>query len=222
MGLIVDGIIILVFALLAFVGYKRGLMKCLLRLCTAVLAIIIAIVLYKPFYNFVIDNTLIDDNIQYSIEKTINKNASDKENEKIEVKENSEMPGPIVEYVNKNLRETAEKEKSKAVTEVSKKAAKLIVMIGCIIIIYIIAKVLLRIITVIFDIFAKLPVIKQFNEIGGLLYGILEAFFLVVIALTLISVVTPLVGNYTITNMIEQSYLGKLFYNTNIILNIIF
>lgn len=220
MGLIVDGIIILIFALCAFIGYKRGLTKCLLRLCTAILAIIIAVVLYKPFYNFVIDNTLIDDNIQYSIEKMINKNST--EDEAAEVKENSGMPGPIVKYVNKNLKETAEKEKTKAITEVSKSAAQLIVMIGCIIIIYIIAKILLRIITVIFDIFTKLPVIKQFNEIGGLLYGIIEAFFLVVVAFTLISVITPLVGNYAVTGMIEQSYIGKLFYNTNIILNIIF
>lgn len=220
MGLIVDGIIILIFALCAFIGYKRGLTKCLLRLCTAILAIIIAVVLYKPFYNFVIDSTLIDDNIQYSIEKMINKNST--EDEAAEVKENSGMPGPIVKYVNKNLKETAEKEKTKAITEVSKRAAQLIVMIGCIIIIYIIAKILLRIITVVFDIFTKLPVIKQFNEIGGLLYGIIEAFFLVVVAFTLISVITPLVGNYAVTGMIEQSYIGKLFYNTNIILNIIF
>lgn len=220
MGLIVDGIIILIFALCAFIGYKRGLTKCLLRLCTAILAIIIAVVLYKPFYNFVIDSTLIDDNIQYSIEKMINKNST--EDEAAEVKENSGMPGPIVKYVNKNLKETAEKEKTKAITEVSKSAAQLIVMIGCIIIIYIIAKILLRIITVVFDIFTKLPVIKQFNEIGGLLYGIIEAFFLVVVAFTLISVITPLVGNYAVTGMIEQSYIGKLFYNTNIILNIIF
>ena len=220
MGLIVDWIIILIFALCAFIGYKRGLTKCLLRLCTAILAIIIAVVLYKPFYNFVIDSTLIDDNIQYSIEKMINKNST--EDEAAEVKENSGMPGPIVKYVNKNLKETAEKEKTKAITEVSKSAAQLIVMIGCIIIIYIIAKILLRIITVVFDIFTKLPVIKQFNEIGGLLYGIIEAFFLVVVAFTLISVITPLVGNYAVTGMIEQSYIGKLFYNTNIILNIIF
>ena len=158
-----------------------------------------------------LDGEVIDDSNPFS-----------EEDEAAEVKENSGMPGPIVKYVNKNLKETAEKEKTKAITEVSKSAAQLIVMIGCIIIIYIIAKILLRIITVVFDIFTKLPVIKQFNEIGGLLYGIIEAFFLVVVAFTLISVITPLVGNYAVTGMIEQSYIGKLFYNTNIILNIIF
>lgn len=220
MSLIVDGIIVLLFVLFAFVGYKRGLTKCLLRLCTTVLAIIIAVVLYKPFLNFVVENTLIDDNIQYSIEKMINKNSSDKE--EAEVKENSGMPGPIVKYVNKSLKESAEKEKQKAITEVSKSAAKLIVMIGCMLIIYIIAKILLRIITVIFDIVTKIPVIKQFNEIGGLFYGLIEAFAIIIIALTLISVITPLVGNYTVTNLIEESHIGKMFYNTNILLNIIF
>lgn len=220
MWLAVDGIIVLTFALCAFIGYKRGLVKSLLKLCTSIIAIIVAIVLYKPFYGFVIDNTLVDDNIQYSIEKIVKNNNTN--SEEPEVEENSGMPSPIVKYVNKNLKKAAEKQKEEAITEVSKNAARLIVMLGCIIIIYIIVKILLRIITIIFDIFTKLPVIKQFNEIGGLLYGLLEAIAIIYIALTLISVATPLIGDYTITNLIEQSYLGKLFYNTNILLNLIF
>ena len=220
MGLIVDVVIVVIFGLCIFSGYKNGLAKSLLKLATSVLAIIVALVLYKPFVSFVINNTLIDDNIQFSIEKIITQ--SDDENDENVVNEDSSMPEPIVKYLNSNLKKSVSAQKDKAITEVSKNAADLIVKIACIIIIYIIAKILLKIITVIFDIFTKLPVIKQFNELGGIIYGILEAFVIVLLVITLISIITPLVGNYALVNMIEQSYIGKILYNTNIFFNLVF
>ena len=220
MGLVVDFIIILIFAACVFNGYKKGLAKCLLKLLTSVLAIIVAIVLYKPIMNFVVDNTTIDDNIELSIEKTINQNK-DENNSEI-INEDSGLPDPVVKYVNTNLKESVDTQKDKAVKEVSSNAAKLIVAVGCIIIVYIISKILLRLATIILDVFAKLPVLKQFNELGGIIYGILEGLVVILIILTLISVITPLIGNYTISNLIEQSYIGKMLYNTNIFLNLIF
>lgn len=220
MGLVVDGVIVLIFGACIFNGYKKGLAKSLLKLLTSILALIVAVALYKPFETFVIENTLIDDNIQYSIEKVINQKENDES--QATVSEDSSMPAPIVNYLNTNLKETVNTQKEKAITEVAKNAARLIVMVGCIIIIYIISKVLLRIITVLFDIFSRLPVIKQFNEIGGILYGIVEAFFVILLVLTLISVITPLLGNNVIVDMIEQSYIGKMLYDSNIFLNLIF
>ncbi|MBQ3674628.1 MAG: CvpA family protein, partial [Campylobacter sp.] len=138
MGLVVDFIIILIFAACVFNGYKKGLAKCLLKLLTSVLAIIVAIVLYKPIMNFVVDNTTIDDNIELSIEKTINQNK-DENNSEI-INEDSGLPDPVVKYVNTNLKESVDTQKDKAVKEVSSNAAKLIVAVGCIIIVYIISK----------------------------------------------------------------------------------
>lgn len=214
MGLVIDGIVLLIIGACIFNGYKKGLAKSLLKLLTSILAIIIAIVLYKPFQSFVINNTLIDDNIQYSIEKVIKKDGE----EKAEVKEDNNMPKPIVKYVNDNLQSTADT----AVSEVAKNTARLIVTIICIVAIFIIAKIILGIITILFDIFSKIPVIKQFNELGGLLFGVLEGVFVVLIILTIISVTNPLIGDTMVVSWIEHSFITKMLYNSNIILNIIF
>ncbi len=220
MGIVVDLIIILILGLCIFNGYKKGLAKSLLKLLTSLIAIIIAIVLYKPFVNFVIERTTIDDNIKFSLEKIINQNT-DHENEDL-VNEESGIPKPIANYLNNNIKQSAETQKEAAISESSKAAAELIINAACVVIIYIIAKILLKIITLFIDIFASLPVIKQFNELGGIIYGIIEGIVILLIIVTLISVITPLIGNYEIPNMILDSHIGKFLYNNNIFLNLIF
>ena len=215
MGIIVDLIIILIFALCVFMGYKRGLAKSLLKAVAAVLAIIIAIIAYKPFVNFIIEKTTIDENIAYSLERTFNENKSD--DNKV-ISEKSGIPKPIAEYLNNNI----DTKKDEAILEVSKSASILIIDVAAIIIVYIIAKILLKIIIIFTDIFAKLPVIKQCNKLGGIVYGILEAIVIILIILTIISVITPLIGDYNLSNNIIQSHIGKIFYDNNIFLNLIF
>lgn len=219
MGLIVDGAILLILGLCIYRGYKNGLAQSLLKIITSILAIIVAIVLYKPFVNFVIDNTLVDDNIQYSVEKIINQSDAA---ETKEIKDDGSVPKPIVKYLNSNIKNSVDESKEAVATSVAKSAARLIVMVGCIVVIFIIAKILLQIIAVLFDLFSKLPVIKQFNEIGGIIFGILQALLIVLIILSLVSVITPLVGNNTIVEMVSKSHIGKWLYDSNILLNLIF
>ena len=220
MGILIDLIIILILGLCIFSGYKRGLAQCLFKLCTSILAIIIAIVLYKPFVNFVVQSTTIDDNIQMSFEKIINQNTENQETNV--VSQDSGIPEPIAEFLNKNVGDTINENKQTAVTNVSRSAAILIVNVVGIIIIFILAKILLKIFAVFIDIASKLPIIKQCNEIGGLIYGFIEGVIIIFLILTIISVITPLIGNYTISELVLSSTLGKMMYNNNIFLNLIF
>ena len=223
MGIIVDLIIVLIICLCAFLGYKKGLAKCLLQICTTVLALIIAFVLYKPFVNFMINNTTIDDNIQLSLERAMGSNTEQNASEGTQlVKEDSGIPKPIVEYLNNNVKGAIEDNKSNIISSTARNATILIVDVVGLIVIYIIAKLLLRIITVLTDIVTKLPLIKQCNEVGGTIYGLIQGVFIVLIVLTLISVITPLTGNYYLANLILESHLGNFLYNNNIFLNIIF
>lgn len=220
MGIVIDLAIILILGLCIFNGYRRGLARCLLKICTTILAIIIAIVLYKPFVSFIVENTTIDENIQMSLEKVINENTQN-EGDQI-ISEDSGIPKPIVEFLNENVGDTIDENKGTAVSNVSRSAAILIVNIAGIIVIYILAKILLKILTVFIDIAAKLPVIKEFNKVGGLIYGILEGIIIIFLILTIISVLTPLAGNYILSDAILSSTIGKLLYNNNIFLNLIF
>ena len=211
MGIIVDLIIILIISACVYGGYRHGLARCLLKFLTSILAIIIALFLYKPFVNFIINNTTIDDHIALSFEKVMNNNSGN--NDKI-VSDDSGLPKPIENYMNKNIKETVDEKKEAAISEVSKNAAILIIDIA--------GKIILKILTIFTDIISKLPIIKQCNKLGGIIYGILEAFVILLIICTIISIITPLIGDYTISNIILKSFIGKILYNNNIFLNLIF
>ena len=225
MGIVVDLIIILIIGLCTFIGYKKGLAKCILKLITTLIAIFVALMLYRPFVDFVVQSTIIDENIQLSLEKVMNtglENSQDQnENENL-VKEDSGIPKPIAEYLNNNFKSTVNEKKQEAVTTVARSATILIVNIACFIAIFIIVKILLQILTILIDVVSKLPVIKQFNEVGGLVYGVIQGVFIILIIMTAISIVTPLTGAYEVANIVLESHIGAFFYNNNIFLNIIF
>ncbi len=238
MGIVVDLIIVLIVGLCVFIGYKKGLTKCLLKLLTAFIAIIVAVVFYKSLADFVVQSTTIDENIQLSLEKVINTSKeesqeasneeetdstqTDNKEEKILISEDSGIPKPIINYLNNNVNQSVQSKKEEAISTVSRSATIIIVNIACFIIIYILTKIVLKIFVVLTDIVTRLPLIKQFNEIGGLLYGLIEGVFIIFIVMTVISVITPLTGAYEIANTILESHIGSFFYNNNIILNIIF
>lgn len=224
MGIIVDLVIVLIIGLCIFTGYKKGLAKCLLKLVTTIIALFIAVALFRPFTDFVVKNTIIDENIQLSLEKVMNNGIEERkdENDTNLVKEDSGVPKPIAEYLNNNFKNSVNQTREDAVISVARGAALLIVNIACFILIYIIVKIVLKILSILIDIVSKLPVIRQFNEVGGLIYGLIQGVFIILLVMTAVAIFTPLTGAYEVANIINQSHVGAFFYNNNIILNIIF
>ena len=68
---------------------------------------------------------------------------------------------------------------------------------------------------------AKLPIIKQFNEMGGLLYGVLRGLLIIYVAMLIIGVVGQINPENTVHQNLNSSYIGKMMYNNNI-LNVFF
>ena len=64
MWVIFDLLIIGIIGLCTFIGYKQGLVKAIIKILSFVIAIVIALILYKPVSNIIIKNTSIDDNIK--------------------------------------------------------------------------------------------------------------------------------------------------------------
>ena len=224
MGIVVDLLILLIIGLCIFNGYRKGLARCILKLVTTIIALFIAIALFRPFVNFVVNNTIIDENIQLSLEKVMNNAIEENkdENNTDLVKEDSGVPKPIADYLNNNLKSSANQTKEEAVVSVARGAAILIVDIACFILIYIMVKIVLKILTILIDIVSKLPIIKQFNEVGGLIFGFIEGVFIILLVMTAVAIFTPLTGAYEVATIILQSNLGAFFYNNNIFLNMIF
>ena len=204
-GLIADIIIVAIIALSAFIGYKQGLVKVAIKIASFFIAIIIALILYKPVSNIIINNTQIDDNIQNSIIEKITPEGLTKEDK---VTSEVNLTTKIVDTTNNSIENIA--------NQFTVKLIEIVVLL----LIYIIAKIILKFITALADLIAKLPILKQFNETGGLIYGLIKGTVIVFIVLGILLLCEPLIGT-TVSDILQTSIIAKIIYNNNILINII-
>lgn len=203
MGIVVDVIIIAVILLSTFLAYKKGLVALAIQLCAFVIAIVVTAILYQPISNLVINVTNIDETIESAIYEKANDIMQENES-------NNEMTNQITETV-----------KNEMLPETARTIAVNIVTGGVIIILLIAINIALRLIKGIANQIAKLPIIKQFNEMGGILYGLLRGLLIVYVVLLILGIPGQIQPDNVVNKSIEQSYLGKVMYQNNI-LNVFF
>lgn len=189
MGIVLDLIIVLLLVINIIIGYKKGLVEVVFNICAFIIALVVALILYKPVSNIVIKNT----NIYGKIRETI-------------VNNNNEEEQSIVKDVQN-------KTKEQLADVISIKAVNIIVAI----VLFIITRIAVILLKTVLEGIAELPIIKQFNQIGGIGYGILKGFLLIYILVTLLFFVNAIVGNNKVSAVVEESFITKVLYENNII-----
>lgn len=219
MGIIIDLISIGIIALSTFLGYKKGLIGVAFKILSFIIAIVITLVLYRPITSYIVNNT----NIAMSIENTIVEKLGTVEvkDGKIE-KENIDLPNVIVNYINEQITNTVNNTKDTVVKTVAKEltiqSINLIVMVA----IFIITRILLLFAKAVLEAVSELPIIKQFNEAGGIIYGVIRGILLIYIILAIISLILPMLNKAEILNLINGTIITKILYNNNLILMLFF
>lgn len=213
MGIVVDLIIVAVILLFIFLGYKKGLTGSLIKLLSFVIAIVLAVILYKPVGNVVIENTTIDDNIRTSLNETfgVQENKQEEKNEE-------NVPSSIMNNINKEIENATDEVKTNVIDETT----KTVVYVGSAIVIFLAVKVVLLIVSLFTSQITKLPIIRQVDKIGGLAYGAIEGVVIVYAILAVISLTSVIWANNAVVMAIGKSTLGEMLYNNNIILNLLF
>lgn len=214
MFIVVDLVIVAIILLCVLMGYKRGLTGCLVKLLAFFIALAVAVILFKPVSAIIINNTQIDEKIQTSIVEVFESEDSESE----EDQNNS----PIMKYVSDEIESATEEKKKEIVNNVAQDTSVKIVNILAFILLYILARILLIFVKFIANIITKLPIIKQCDKIGGVLYGVLQGLLTVFILLALITFISTIVNQYALLEMINKSYIGSILYNNNILLKVIF
>ncbi len=219
MQFIIDLIVIGIIFLSTFLGYRKGLIGVAFKIASFIIAIIITLILFKPISNYIINNT----EFAQTIENTIVQKLSTAEIENGQIKqENSNLPEVIVNYINVGLQDTVNEAKDSIVKIVARNLAETIIDIIVIIGLFIITRLLLLFAKAILEAISEIPIIKQFNKAGGILYGILRGLLLIYLTLAIISLILPMLDKTSILNIINNSILTKILYNNNIILMIFF
>ncbi len=197
MGILFDLGILLIIFISTIIGYKVGFIKVAFRLLSFILALVIALVLYKPISNLIIDHS----SIPHKIETQISSRLSSEDK--------SSTDNIVSNYYN-NV-------KNYSTNVMAHNISITIVNISSVLFVFIITRFLLFFLKFSTDLIAKLPLIKQFNHIGGFIYGIIAGFFIVYFIFTVITLLAPLIDLSKILNLINSSIIGNIMYNNNII-----
>jgi len=193
----IDLIIILIILIFMLIGSLRGFISTVIGLVEYVLSIFLAYKLSPIFAKFMIEKWAVDEKISSAIYSFIPKMAERVLENSDEYKDVMTMSGQDIESISETLANT---ELPFIDTIVDK-----IIQIFAIIILFIVFKFIFRLASFILNRIAKLPVLKEFNKIGGMVVGFIEG---VVVSL-LIIVITSLLPNENLQNDLANSFLGN-------------
>lgn len=200
MSIIVDLIIIAIILLSTFLAYRKGLITLAIQLVAVVIAVVLTLILYKPASNLIINVTSIDETIQNAILEEANDIMTNEE----------EGANQIVETIQNNM-----------LPETARTISINIIEGAVILILYVIIRIALKFVTALANLVSKLPILNQFNKLGGVIYGILRGLLIVYIILLLVNLSGEIEPQNVVYTSIQDSYIGKMM-NENNILDILF
>lgn len=215
MGIFIDCLIIAVMALCIFIGYKKGLIKVAISFVTIIASIIIAILLYKPVANIIIDYTQLDEKISDGIYEKI------KEIDFDNIKEEDKEKNQILKISEKYIKEALEKSKENTAQYVSDSLTRTLIEVIAFVGLMILLRIILLILNLLSDIIGNVPIIKQFNKSGGIIYGIIEGLFIINLSFAILYILNSSLQNTKIEQAIDESKIGKIVYENNAITTVI-
>lgn len=215
LSIIIDISIVAIIALCILLGYKRGLIGVAFRLLSFVAGIIIAFLLVNPISGYIIENTELDESIEQALIQNVTK-------EEEKQQENQTKPQDLQQEVDHFIEQTADNAKKEIINATAPEFASAIIHGGVFIALFLFTKIGFFFARALGELIGKIPVIKQFNKLGGTIYGILEGFLVVYLILAILTLVMPMISGFGVLEAIEHSFIGSMMYQNNILIKILF
>lgn len=207
MSFLIDILVCLFIFITIYINSKKGLIEVAYKIVAFFIAIIISLILFRPISALLINNTNIDEYVNNYVVSTIDKDSNEEETDN---KEKNSIPKIFDNAINSAKQETTQ--------AVSSSITNIVINIISFITVFIITRIILIFLHIFSEAIGNLPLIKQFNHIGGLLYGILKSFIIIFIILALVSVL-PLTS---LQETIGSTIITRILYNINPILLLFF
>ena len=213
MGIILDVIIVAIIALNVYLCYKKGLVNLAVGLIAVVAAIILSVIFYKPVTNLIVENTEFDEKLQSTIVETFTPEGAEAGQVRYV---------GILSYLETELGNVVNDTQNEVVYQTANAMAEKIINLIVFIVIFIGVRVALFALTFVADAITSLPILKQLDDVGGILYGLVKALLIIYVVLAIVSLVVGFTSNTAISDVVSSSYITKFFYDNNILLNLVF
>ena len=213
MGIILDVIIVAIIALNVYLCYRKGLVNLAVGLIAVVAAIILSVIFYKPVTNLIVEKTQFDESLSNTIIETFAPEGA----------EGGQVRYVgILSYLETEVGNAINDTKNEVVYETAGAMSIKIINLIVFIVIFTVVRVALFALTFVADAITSLPILKQLDDVGGILYGLVKALLIIYAVLAIVSLVVSFINNTVITDTISSSFVTKFFYDNNIILKMIF
>ena len=201
--MLADIVVIAIVAIFIIVGAKVGLIRSLLGMGNYILSVIISVTLYPMVSEFLMGTPLFDfiaENINESVAAELIQNTGSGINGLLALM-NSDA-----ESITANM---------------SAGIATLLINVISFILVLVLSRVVLGIVIKAVDLVTKLPVIKQFNRLGGAVFGGIKGILVLYIVFALAVLFEPFDDNSEVIRNIEESTFAKGMYEDNVLFNLI-
>ena len=231
MSALFDFIIVAVIAVCLISGWRNGLVKSVMHFASGILAFFAA-VFFTPYLGPYISDHFVKGALASEVSETLNSLLAVKAEgvARTTAELFADMPSSLTnilerfgvnsaDFVGKFTSDIPATEKlvSDMSYAIVSPIALMLSSAMAFIIIFVLLSVILRIVTAVIGVAFELPVLKQFNEVAGLAFGVVSALFY---AAVLSSVFCDLAGHLAMfdtsmfpENMIEGTHLVKFFHD---------
>ncbi len=201
--MLADICVVGIVAFFIWSGYRAGLMKTFVKIASYIISIIISFFLYPIISDLLLKTPVYTKLVEVIGQKIVLDNVSDSIGQG--------AFGVLSNYINSGIQTAA--------SGIAESMAGMIINILAFVIILLLSKVLIRIVGNLLGIFTGLPLIKQFNKLGGsVLGGLMGVLALYIISAVLI-LLSPIEPQSRFYNEIENSIFASEIYENNIILD---
>lgn len=210
--MLLDIIFLAIIIICVIWGAKRGIIKTALGLSSVLVSIVLAIWLYEPFMELVSQNAAIAgviENFKESI-KTALMPAIKIDDALID----KHTPTLLISLLGSDII-------NQGTEAVATAVADAVVYLITVVIFIIVIKLLVSVVFKVFNVAAKLPIIKQANGLVGGILGLIVGVLVCWIAAAILTMFIGQEGSDWITQNVESSRLAKHLFSTNIIFSIL-
>ncbi|QZY55115.1 CvpA family protein [Crassaminicella profunda] len=223
-----DVLILVIFTINVIKGWKNGLILSFFKMSSFIVAGFVAKIYYPNLSQYIMENStiflraqkVIGERVHIAVDDSV---AASTMTGNTNIFEILKFPKAIENLFMKSdtMRAYSHQAMEGVYGYLSDILARMFIDFISIIIIFFVIKIVLFIVGHLLDGIATLPVLKQFNCLGGVLFGFLKGLLIVFIFLAVITPFTAMTHSGIFIEGLEKSILAKTLYYNNPIIGIL-
>ncbi|AOT70514.1 CvpA family protein [Geosporobacter ferrireducens] len=223
-----DTLVLVILAIYAMKGWQRGFVLSFFSLASVIAAAVAAKLYHPRFSEYLLDNTTLFLKLQQWVGLRVKDAAYQEVSSRGDIASDNiyqilGMPRGIQQVFmgSETLRDYSTKAMEGVHAYVADVLARMFINLLSMILIFICVKMALMLIGHLLDGLFSLPVLNQFNHVGGLAFGGMKGLLIIFILLLLMVPVNTMAGRGLLAEGLEKSVFAKYLYDHNLLLNMI-